>query len=61
MRELRHEVLRDISRVDDAIRTLWADQSPQVMARIDLWLDRRLSLMAHRDRGFVVTDRRRAR
>lgn len=65
MRELRRETLREISRVDQAIAGLWTDRPPDVMTRIDLWLDRRLALMLRRDQlttlGFTVTDRRRAR
>jgi len=65
MRDLRHDLTREIRRVDAEISTLWRLQQPDVMARIDVWLDRRLRLMLRRDQlktlGFTVTDRRRMR
>lgn len=61
MRELKRQVMLEIRRVDAEIAVLWRLQQSDVMARIDLWLDRRLALMRSRDRGFVVTDRRRVR
>ncbi|HET9144097.1 hypothetical protein [Actinophytocola sp.] len=65
MRDLRHEVLREIRRVDAEIKLLVAMEWPDKMTRIDAWLDRRLRLMLRRDQletlGFTVTDRRRLR
>lgn len=65
MREPRHEVLREIRRVDAEIRVLRSLAPPDLAARVDAWLDRRLRLMARRDQlatlGFTVTDHRRFR
>jgi hypothetical protein len=65
VRDLRHEVLREIRRVDAEIAVLATMAPPDAAARIDAWLDRRLRLMLRRDQlrtlGFTVTDRRRAR
>lgn len=65
VRDLRHEVSREIRRVDAEIAVLWRLQQPDVTTRIDAWLDRRLRLMRRRDQlrtlGFTVTDRRRFR
>lgn len=65
MRELKHEVLREIRRVDAELAELARTRPPDATTRIDAWLDRRLRLMLRRDQlatlGFTVTDRRRAR
>lgn len=65
MREPRHELLREIRRVDAEIAVLWRLRQPHMMARIDAWLDQRLRLMARLEQletlGFVVNDRRRFR
>lgn len=65
MRDLRHEVLREIQRVDGELSRIAALSNRDRTLQLDTWLDRRLRLMLRRDQlttlGFTVTDRRRAR
>lgn len=65
MRDLRHEVLREIRRVDMELARIAALSNRDRTMQLDAWLDRRLTLMVRRDQlrtlGFTVTDRRRTR
>jgi hypothetical protein len=65
VRDLRHEVLREIRRADTELARIAALSSRDRTIRLDRWLDRRLVLMLARDQlttlGFTVTDRRRTR
>lgn len=65
MRDLRHELWREIRRVDEELARIARLNNADRTTQLDAWLDRRLRLMLRRDQletlGFTVTDRRRMR
>lgn len=65
MRDPRHELWREIRRVDMELTRIARLDNANRVTQLDTWLDRRLRLMLRRDQletlGFTVTDRRRTR
>lgn len=65
MRDLRHDLWREIRRVDTELARIARLNNADRTTQINAWLDRRLRLMLRRDQlatlGFTVTDRRRTR